>query len=201
MKYWNKFENIVGVLMRGVASVCLGVVFALFILNISTRLPFITYNPKWIDETIQFFLVWMIFLGSAELVRTRGHFVVDILTDHFHGTVAGRVMAVISTALMLATYTVIFYFGVRLCMKSDAAMYTLHFMKKSYFYSCVPVSSFFMALFTIRDLIFSVMDIVTHGAVTRRLDAEKAEAMKQDDDAKAIAEAAEALQQEENPPE
>ena len=45
MKYWNKFENIVGVLMRGVASVCLGVVFALFILNISTRLPFITYNP------------------------------------------------------------------------------------------------------------------------------------------------------------
>ena len=85
MKYWNKFENIVGVLMRSIASVCLGIVFALFILNIATRLPFITYNPKWIDETIQFFLVWMIFLGSAELVRTRGHFVVDILTDHFHG--------------------------------------------------------------------------------------------------------------------
>ena len=61
MKYWNKFENIVGVLMRSIASVCLGIVFALFILNIATRLPFITYNPKWIDETIQFFLVWMIF--------------------------------------------------------------------------------------------------------------------------------------------
>ena len=45
MKYWNKFENIVGVLMRGIASVCLGIVFALFILNIATRLPFITYNP------------------------------------------------------------------------------------------------------------------------------------------------------------
>ena len=42
MKYWNKFENIVGVLMRGIASVCLGIVFALFILNIATRLPFIT---------------------------------------------------------------------------------------------------------------------------------------------------------------
>ena len=70
MKYWNKFENIVGVLMRSIASVCLGIVFALFILNIATRLPFITYNPKGIDETIQFFLVWMIFLGSAELVRT-----------------------------------------------------------------------------------------------------------------------------------
>lgn len=199
MKYWNKFENIVGVLMRSIASVCLGIVFALFILNIATRLPSITYNPKWIDETIQFFLVWMIFLGSAELVRTRGHFVVDILTDHFHGTATGRVLAVISTALMLVTYAVIFYFGVRLCMKSDAAMYTLHFMKKSYFYSCIPVSAFFMALFTMRDLIFSVMDIVTHGAVTRRLDAEKAEAMKQDDDAKAIAEAAQALKQDQDP--
>ena len=56
-----------------------------------------------------------------------------------------------------------------------------------------------MALFTMRDLIFSVMDIVTHGAVTRRLDAEKAEAMKQDDDAKAIAEAAQALKQDQEP--
>jgi len=27
MKYWNKFENIVGVLMRSIASVCLGIVF------------------------------------------------------------------------------------------------------------------------------------------------------------------------------
>ena len=56
-----------------------------------------------------------------------------------------------------------------------------------------------MALFTMRDLILSVMDIVTHGAVTRRLDAEKAEAMKQDDDAKAIAEAAQALKQDQDP--
>lgn len=200
MKLWNKFESVTGALMRGIVSFCLGVVFVLFILNVSTRLPFITYNPKWIDETIQFFLVWMIFLGAAELVRTRGHFVVDILTDHFHGTTTGRIMAVISSALMLVTYAVIFYFGVRLCLKSDAAMYTLHFMKKSYFYSCIPVSAFFMVLFTIRDLILSVMDIATHGAVTRRLDAEKAEAMKQDDDAKAIAEAAQALQQGPNAP-
>lgn len=192
-KIWNGFENITGKVLRFCASLCLGVVFLLFLLNIMTRFPFITYNPKWIDETIQFFLVWAIFLGAAELSRIRGHFMVDILTDKLHGTLAGRIMAVIATAVMLITYVVIFYFGVRLCLKSNAAMFTLHFMKKSYFYACVPVAALFMSIFSLRDLILDIMDIATGGKITKRLDAEKAAAAAQDEDAQAIAEAAEAL--------
>lgn len=193
----KKVEESIGKVLRGVSATCLGIVFVLFILNVATRLPFFNYNPTWIDETIQFFLVWSIFTGAAELVRIRGHFIVDVLTDKLHGTAAGRILAVISSFLMLAVYSIILFFGIRLCIKSNAAMYTIPFMKKSYFYSCIPVTAVFMVLFTLRDLILNIMDIVTHGEITKKMDAEKAKLMEEDEDAKIIAEAANALKQEE----
>lgn len=193
----KKVEEAIGKVLRGVSAACLGIVFVLFILNVATRLPFFNYTPTWIDETIQFFLVWSIFTGAAELVRIRGHFIVDVLTDKLHGTAAGQISAVISSFLMLAVYSIILFFGIRLCMKSNAAMYTIPFMKKSYFYSCIPVTAVFMVLFTLRDLILNIMDVVTHGEITKKMDAEKAKLIEEDEDAKIIAEAANALKQDE----
>lgn len=114
MNVLKKSENVVGAITRGLAAFCLFVVFLLFLLNICTRLPFITWNPTWIDEVIQFFLVWMIFLGAMELARTGGHFMVDILTDKLHGTLLGRIFRIVSTLIMLFTYGIIFFFSVRL---------------------------------------------------------------------------------------
>lgn len=196
MNLIKKAESGLGVITRGVASVCLGVVFILFLLNIMTRAPFIKWNPVWIDETIQFFLVWMIFLSAMELVRIGGHFMVDILTDKLHGTTLGRIFRIVATVITLATYGVICYFGITLCMRSSATMFTLQFMKKSYFYACIPFSAFFMSLFTVRDVVLAFMDLFTGGKITRQQDAEKAALAAQDEDAQAIAEAAAALAQE-----
>lgn len=194
-KLYYGFEEAVGKVARFLASIGLAVVFVLFLLNVCTRLPFITWNPKWIDETIQFFLVWSVFLGSMELVRVGGHFMVDLLTDKVHGTLAGRIMRIISTILTLITYAVIFYFGVQLCLKSNASMFTLPFMKKSYFYACVPVAACFMTIFTLRDTVLAFMDLFTRGKITQKQDAIKAKLAQEDDDAKAIQEAKDALKQ------
>ena len=83
MKSWFAFEDAVGKITRLLAGFCLAVVFVLFLLNILTRVPFLTWNPTWIDEVIQFFLVWMIFLSAAELARIGAHFAVDVLAEKF----------------------------------------------------------------------------------------------------------------------
>lgn len=197
MNILKNTENAVGKFSRAVASICLGIVFVLFLLNICTRIPFIKWNPVWIDETIQFFLVWMIFLAAMELVRVGGHFMVDILTDKVHGTLIGRIFRILSTVISLITYSVIFYFGVQLCLRSSATMFTLQFMKKSYFYACIPFSACFMSVFTLRDVILAFMDLFTGGKITEKQDAEKAAALAADEDAQAIAEAAAALSQDE----
>jgi len=191
----KQLEEFIGKILRMLSAFCLGIVFVLFIANVITRLKFIMWNPKWIDETIMFFLVWMIFLTAAELTRTRSHFVVDYLTDKVHGKLAGRIMALVATTLMLVTYGVILFFGIRLCMSSGQTMPTLPFLKKSVYYACIPVAAGFMTIFTLRDLVLCVQDIITKGKVTEKLDLEKQKMLEEDDDVKAIAEAAEALRQ------
>lgn len=194
MKMLKKAENITGIITRGIAVICLMAVFVLFLLNVITRLPFITWNPTWIDEVIKFFLVWMIFLGAMELTRTGSHFMVDILVDKFHGTLTGRVMRMISTVIMLVTFCVVLFFGIRLVMTSSMkTTYTLpSFVTMSWFYACIPVSALFMVLYSMRDMVLAFADLCTRGKITNQLDSEKA-AERQDEDARAIAEAAEAL--------
>lgn len=195
MNLLKKAENTVGAATRGLAAFCLFVVFALFLLNVLTRLPFITWNPTWIDEVIKFFLVWMIFLGAMELTRTGSHFMVDILVDKFHGTLFGRIMRIISTLIMLVTFAVVLFFGVRLVMTSAMkATYTLpSFVTMSWFYLCIPVSAFFMVLYSFRDVVLAFADLIKKGEITRRKDLEKAQAAMDDEDARAIREAAQAL--------
>ena len=199
MNAYFKTENAIGKFTRFLAGFCLMVVFVLFLLNITTRASFITWNPTWIDETIQFFLVWMIFLAAAELVRTGEHFMVDILVDKLHGLASGRWCRMVSTVIMLVTYLVILYFGVKLCMRSNIkATFTLPtIIKMSWFYSCIPLSALFMVIYAIRDTYYAAMDIITGGKVTKKLDLMKAEAKAKDEDAIAIAKAAEALKEQE----
>lgn len=197
MKTLRKIEHGVGMVTRAIASFCLFVVFVLFIANICTRPKFITWNPKWIDEVIQFFLVWMIFLGAADLVRTGEHFIVDILTDKLHGTLTGRILRMITTVIMLITYAVICFFALRMTINSNAKMMSTlpTFIRLSWFHLSVFVSSVLMVLYAIRDVIFAVADIVTGGKITVMLDEEKAANALEDEDAKAIAEAAAALKE------
>ena len=196
MNAYFLFEKIVGTVTRLLAGFCLAVVFTLFLLNIMTRASFITWNPTWIDEVIQFFLVWMIFLSAAELVRSGEHFMVDILVDKIHGKLSGRWCRLISTVIMLITYAVILFFGIKLCMKTSVkATFTLpSFIKMSWFYSCIPLSAFFMVIYALRDVIYAVLDLATGGEITKKQDAQKAASLADDEDAKAIREAAEALE-------
>ncbi len=195
MNAYFKCESMAGKICRTLAGFCLMVVFTLFLMNILTRASFITWNPTWIDEIIQFFLVWMIFLSAAELVRTGEHFMVDILIDKMHGKPSGRYCRLISTVIMLITYAVILFFGIKLCMKTNVkATFTLPaVVKMSWFYSCIPLSAFFMVIYSIRDVIYAVRDITSGGEITRKMDEQKAKILAEDEDAKAIKEAQEAL--------
>ena len=195
MNFYYKLENGIGRVTRALASVCLMVVFALFLLNILTRASFFTWNPTWIDEVIQFFLVWMIFLAAAELVRTGEHFMVDIIVDKLHGRALGRWFRLAAVIIMLITYAVILYFGVKHCLRMNVKVtFTLPaFIKMSWFYSCIPLTALLMLLYSVRDLYRAVKDLITRGGVTAQMDALRAQALEHDEDARAIAAAREAL--------
>ncbi len=200
MNAYYKFEAVAGKITRLLAGFCLGIVFVLFLLNITTRASFITWNPTWIDEVIQFFLVWMIFLAAAELVRTGEHFMVDVLVDKIKGKSSGRIFRLISTFIMLITYAVILYFSIKLVMRSNVKLtFTLPpIVKMSWFYTCIPVCTILMLIYALRDFYYAISDIITGGETSKLLEERKQKALAQDEDAKIIAKASEALKEENN---
>ena len=101
---------------------------------------------------------------------------------------------------MLVTYIIILYFGIKLCIRSNIKVtFTLpHVVKMSWFYLCIPVATFFMVIYAIRDFYYAIADVVTGGKITAKLDEMKAKAKAEDEDASAIEKAKEALKQQEN---
>ncbi len=83
-------DRVVSLVARSVSVFCLAAIFVLFLANIFVRFVPI-YNFMQTDDWIQIFLVWMIFPGAMELVRTRSHFMVDVLTERIAGTQTGRI--------------------------------------------------------------------------------------------------------------
>lgn len=73
----NVFEALFSKTVRAVCTFLLAAIFVMFILNVFVRFVPV-YNFTQTDDWIQAALIWMIFLGSAELVRTKSHFVVDV---------------------------------------------------------------------------------------------------------------------------
>ena len=161
--FLKKTEGGIGRVTRAAASCCLLIVFVLYLFNIFTRF-FPIVNPIWIDETIQFFLVWMIFLAAMEAVRTGEHFLVDIITDKVQGRFLGKIFRLLSVLITLFTFALICWFGFNLCARSTSVMYTLKFMKQSYFYFCIPLSAIFMCAYTARDLFTAITDFLPAGA-------------------------------------
>ena len=96
-------------LTRLICTVALGAIVVMFLANVFVRFVPI-YNFTQTDDWIQICLIWMIFLGAQELVRTRNHFVVEVLTERLEGKTAKICRAVVC-AIELITYALICYYG------------------------------------------------------------------------------------------
>lgn len=83
---------------RTICIISMATVFVMFLLNVFVRFVPV-YNFTQTDEWTQLFLVWVIFFGAQELVRTKSHFVVDVLTDKVQGTRLGKILRIITTVI------------------------------------------------------------------------------------------------------
>ena len=92
-------------LTRFICVVALGAIVVMFLSNVFVRFVPI-YNFTQTDDWIQICLIWMIFLGAQELVRTRNHFVVEVMTERLEGNL-GKVCRVLVCAIELITYALI----------------------------------------------------------------------------------------------
>lgn len=141
---------------RTVSVLCLAAIVIMFLLNVFVRFVPI-YNFTQTDDWIQICLIWMIFLGAQELVRTRNHFVVEVLTERLSGRIE-RICRILVCLIELTTYAIIFCYGIDWVMRAQAYMQSISWMQVKVAYAAIPLSAFFMTLYAIRDLYLSIVN-------------------------------------------
>ena len=153
----NTLDRGVSFLTRTICSVALAAIFVMFIANVFVRFVPI-YNFTETDDWIQICLIWMIFLGAQELVRTRSHFIVDVVTERLAGRQLGRACRILVCLIELVMYAVICWYGWVWVMRAQATFQSIPWLQVRWAYAALPVSAFFMTLYGIRDLVEALIN-------------------------------------------
>lgn len=154
LKVLKTIDHWVSRLTRLICVLALGAIVIMFLANVFVRFVPI-YNFTQTDDWIQICLIWMIFLGAQELVRTRNHFVVEVMTERLEGN-TGKICRILVCAIELATYALICYYGWVWVMRAQAYMQSIPWMQVKVAYAAVPVSAFFMTCYGLRDFILAL---------------------------------------------
>lgn len=159
LTFLKRIDHWVSFTARTVASASLAAIFLMFLANVFVRfIP--VYNFTETDNWIQICLIWMIFLGAQELVRTRSHFVVDVLTERLSGTPTGRFCRVLVTITELIMYAVICWYGWVWVIRSEAYFQSIPWLQIRWAYAALPISAFFMTIYGIRDVVEAVTNFL-----------------------------------------
>lgn len=152
MNFLQKIDVTFSRYVRLVCTVLMAAIFVMFILNVFVRFVPI-YNFTQTDEWIQICLIWTIFLGAQELVRTRSHFAVDFLTERLRNHNVRKWLKTLVCVIEVVTYAIIAWYGVVWVLKSHAYMQSIPWLQVKWMYAALPFSAFFMTIYGIRDLI------------------------------------------------
>lgn len=152
MNFLQKIDSAFSRCVRLVCTILMAAIFVMFILNVFVRFVPI-YNFTQTDEWIQICLIWTIFLGAQELVRTRSHFAVDFLTERLRNHNVRKWLKTFVCVIEVVTYAIIAWYGVVWVLKSHAYMQSIPWLQVKWMYAALPFSAFFMTIYGIRDLI------------------------------------------------
>ena len=116
-------------------------------------------QAKWTEELARFLLVWVSLLGGALAFGTKGHLGVDYFVGKLHCD-ARKLMTIFSHFVVLLFSISIFLYGgtyiVVESLKLEQMTPALGW-KMGYVYLALPISGFFMLLFTLENLYEAIM--------------------------------------------
>jgi TRAP-type C4-dicarboxylate transport system permease small subunit len=124
-----------------------------------------TGQSKWTEEFARFMLIWVSLLGGAVAFGTKGHLGVDYFVGKFHPETQ-RLMAIVSHGVVLFFAATIFVFGGWRVVAETLAMEQLTSAlewQMGYVYLALPIAGFFMLLYTIENLIETIVTPIGEG--------------------------------------
>jgi TRAP-type C4-dicarboxylate transport system permease small subunit len=143
-------ERYIGYVLRAAAVALLIGILILMVANVTNR--FINFAKlDWNDEIIELMLVWMVFLGSAEVWRLNQHFAVDLVPLMFEGTRFEKPFRAFISFGCLVFIAIFTYRSFDLYQRAtDVSPYFS--LPRKLWYGAMPVNGVLMVLFSLRQL-------------------------------------------------
>ncbi len=116
-------------------------------------------QANWTEELARFLLVWVSMLGAALAFGTKGHLGVDFLVEKMH-LEARKVMAVFVHLIVLFFAVAVFVYGGSRIVSHALAMEQVTpalGWKMGHVYLALPIAGIFMTLFTLENLVESLV--------------------------------------------
>jgi TRAP-type C4-dicarboxylate transport system permease small subunit len=116
-------------------------------------------QANWTEELARFLLVWVSLLGAAVAFGTKGHLGIDFFVNKLHPD-ARKLTAIFAHIVVLFFAIAIFIYGGSCIVKDslDVQQMTPALgWKMGYIYLALPVSGIFMLIFTIENLIETIL--------------------------------------------
>jgi TRAP-type C4-dicarboxylate transport system permease small subunit len=147
----NALEAKIGLILRTAAVALLVAILVLMVANVANRFVNVM-SLDWNDEIIELMLVWMVFLGSAEVWRLNQHFAVDFVPVMCRGTRFDkpiRIVISLGCLLFIAVFTSRSYDLFQ--RASDVSPYFS--WPRRLWYGAMPLCGGLMTLFSLRQLL------------------------------------------------
>jgi TRAP-type C4-dicarboxylate transport system permease small subunit len=147
----------------GVALLCL--IFLSIALQVVARLLFRS-PPFWTEELARYLFVWVVCIGSAEVVRAQGHITMDILATLF-GARVWSVLQVGLNTMIAAVLIVLVWYGTLGAMRAARVESIALGVPEAFLFGALPVGAALMALRMVLLIAADITDLRRGTAETR----------------------------------
>lgn len=141
------------------AMACFVALFGVLLFNVLIRQARIPVTTLWYTEVVEMLFAYMVMFTSVALAHDKQHFKVDLLLQFFGKHKHFHIIEVITNIIAFAFFVLLFVYGVRLTASANQTMVALRIAKR-WAYLSIPIGSFFMAIFSLRDMVESFLVFV-----------------------------------------
>lgn len=142
-----------------VITALVGIILVPVTLQVFSRYTDLIPTWIWTEEAARFCLIWMIMIGAAIAVRTRGHFDIDLLPEPKtkHGKILSRLVVDVTVAAFSGAFL---YISARYAWDARREVSEITEMSMALMYVAFPVSALGWLIFLGEQIFDDVGELV-----------------------------------------
>ena len=159
-KYIKSFDTALTKVIRIITIILFSIMSLMLLFRVVFRILSIKFSFHWQDELIEMCFAGIVFLGSAALWMTKGHFSAgNFIMKLMKNRIAVSIYKIILELVSLVFILVFLKYSYDLTMRSREVTAVLEIPKKI-LYGVMPVSGLIMSLYSFGFLIFEIKQLI-----------------------------------------